>query len=334
MKIKQADIARELGISKATVSLVLNGKDGVNARTRQKVLDKVEELRQRAADEAARQEMSIAILVVNHHKDIFYDPQMDLLTPVLEVIRQGCRDMGYQFKTIYLNDQEHEKNDIIQQCNGEDVAGVILMGTEMEETDHWLCEQIHRPFLLWDYDIPDRFLNSVCIDNTAAVEMGCQLLWDAGCRNIVYLALDKHIYNFDQRRKAFHDAMMKRGKDVNLDDIVYTGKTIEQITASVQTYLTGKGMPDAFLMENFEVSIGAVRAIRHRGIHVPEELKLVGIDMVPEGSTGDLTLTQIGIQHAERASLAMHMLAELIKSENKSRGRLLGIPFIISGNSV
>lgn len=72
-------------------------------------------------------------------------------------------------------------------------------------------------------------------------------------------------------------------------------------------------LPDAFIMENYQVSIGVMRALRQKNISVPEELSLIGIDELPEYLTGDIRMTALRIEHLERAHMAMVFLEQMIK---------------------
>ena len=84
-------------------------------------------------------------------------------------------------------------------------------------------------------------------------------------------------------------------------------------------------------MENDQVSAGTLEAARQRGIRIPDQLKLVGIDAVPGDALRNTSLTQIGVPHAGRASLAFALLREMMVSDCQIQGRILGIPFRIPG---
>ena len=90
MKVKMADVARYLGLSKATVSLAVNGKAGVNELTRQKILRCIEEIerndgmmpenRQARPMQPLRM---INVVILNHRKQVVCDPELDLWSDVL-----------------------------------------------------------------------------------------------------------------------------------------------------------------------------------------------------------------------------------------------------------
>ena len=87
-------------------------------------------------------------------------------------------------------------------------------------------------------------------------------------------------------------------------------------------------------MENYQVSIGVLAAIQKLGIRIPEDIRLVGIDEVPEYVTPAVRLTQVKIPHAERAAIAMNLLDREIQGESVTRIRAYTVPELIRGNSV
>ena len=184
MKVKMVDVARHLGISKATVSLAVNGKPGVNEQTRQKVLECIKELENNGGvlpENSSFQSPDaphrlIKVLIINHRKQVVCDPELDLWTEVLRTFDTEARNRGYLYGLSYINETEYETNAVIAECNTELVAGVIVFATEMQPADYPILEKINKPIVLYDYEAPDGKYNSVCIDNESAVKNSLNLL--------------------------------------------------------------------------------------------------------------------------------------------------------------
>lgn len=110
------------------------------------------------------------------------------------------------------------------------------------------------------------------------------------------------------------------------DAVVLLGNSVGEITERAAEYLSSHKMPEGIIMDNYQVSIGVLTVLRKLGIRAPKELKLVGIDEVPEYAVPDVGLTQVKIPHVERAAVAMSLL------KNKYWIQLLAISFI--GNAM
>jgi LacI family transcriptional regulator len=341
VKIKMADVARYLGISKATVSLAVNGKPGVNEQTRQRILQCIEEMEknegampEKAAPEPARAFRIIKVVIINHRKQVVCDPELDLWSEVLSTFDSEARKRGYLYGLTYLNETDGNLQDIIEECNLDMVAGVILFGTEMNAADHEIIRRICKPLVIYDYEMPDGSYSSVCIDNARAVEMGLELLKTAGASDIRYFGTGKDIYNFQKRREAFRNTLLKWEEFPKKDALVLLGNSVGEITERAAEHLSSHKVPDGIITENYQVSIGVLTALRKLGIRVPKELKLVGIDEVPEYAVPDVRLTQVKIPHVERAAVAMSLLDREIRGEWATCIRVFAVPELLPGKSV
>lgn len=354
VKVKMVDVARHLGISKATVSLAVNGKPGVNEETRKKVLDCIEEMKKNGGriikkensnidskrndfpDDIThrRSNQLIKVLIINHRKQVVCDPELDLWSEVLATFDAEARKRGYLYGLTYLNETEEEINAVIKECNVDFVSGIILFGTEMMPQDYDILQRINKPIVIYDYEMTDGSYSSVCIDNHAAVKKGLNLLHEAGAENIKYLCTGKNIYNFEKRKEAFCDSLIENEIVPSKNDIVELGETIPMITEHMCEWLDEHALPDGFLFENYQVSIGAVMAFKRSGIHIPDNIKVVGIDEIPEYILAGVKLTQIKIPHAERAAMAMELLDKEITKQWNAKIKVFAEPEIILKESL
>lgn len=342
MKVKMVDVARHLGISKATVSLAVNNKPGVNEQTRQKVLECIKELEKNNGvlpDTASFQgkdtpQRMIKVLIINHRRQVVCDPELDLWTDVLRTFDTEARSRGYLYGLSYINETEYETNAVIDECNTPLVAGVIVFATEMQATDSPILEKIQKPIVLYDHETPDGKYNSICIDNEMAVRNSLELLYQAGASDIKYLCTGKTIYNFQKRKEAFRNTLIGKDHLPAKSDIIELGYTIPAITEQMLTWLERNPLPEGFLFENYQVSIGVTTALRKKGIKFPERIKAIGIDEIPDYIFPASKLTQVRIPHAERASISMELLDKEISQQWKTRIKIYAQPEILPGQSL
>lgn len=319
MKVRMVDVAKKLGISKATVSLAVNGKPGISEETRAKVFACIEQMEKLddaivlpdvSENTAPRSQKLIKVVIINHHKQVVKDPELDLWSDVMAAFDREARKMGYLYGLTYLDEDQVSSAAVVEECNQDMVAGVILFGTELQPEDFPLLSRIRKPLVVYDYEMPDGRYSSVCIDNRGTVEQAVELLVQAGAGQIVYLSTDKDIYNFNRRRLAFRNVMERRGEPAA--EICSLGSNIMEITERAQEWLASHPLPEGFLFENYQVSIGVLTALRRLGITDKAELRMTGIDQVPSYMLSGTPLTQMKIPHAERAAIAMELLEKEI----------------------
>lgn len=329
MKVKMVDVARRLGISKATVSLAVNGKPGVNEATKQRILDCIEEMKNSDVQKRDAGANVIKVLILNHNLNVVCDPEMDLWSNVLNAFDTEARKQGFIFSLSYLGVYDENKDEIIEECNSAQVAGIILFGTEMTETDYPICGRIKKPMILYDYDMKNGNYTSVCIDNERAVELAIEYLNRKGKTEILYAATSKSIYNFEQRRKAFQSILLNQGMIPKKNSIIHFGSTIDEISGNVDSYIENQKIPDAIIAENYQVTIGMIQAFSKKGIHIGDKIRMVGIDEIPAYVCNGMKITQIQVPHAERAVMAMDFLLREIENGQGIKYRILSAPTMI-----
>lgn len=334
MKVKAVQIAKELGISKATVSLALNGKPGVSEKTKEEVFrckDRLEN-KELHVKEEEKQKKTIKVIRGRRGKEISYD---SLVTDVLEVFDWEAKKRGYELGIKYMDVRDEDIGAEIQECNAPNVAGVILHATELNEADISKFEEIKAPLVIYDNESTDSRHNCVVADNRLGVMKAVKYLMERGLKNIIYLANTEMIYNFQERRLGFSDALLRYNMNPYQEDrLVMIGNTIEQVYRKMLQYLDERELPDAFISENYQISVGMMRAFRERNIKVPEQVSVIGVDKIPSYMTGDCQLTTVCIPHVERAVLAMMLLDKEIESQSTTKSRIMTDCRLFEGESV
>lgn len=352
MKVKSIDIAHKLGISKATVSLALNGKPGVSPETRDAVLQcrtELEQLEQKftqtsaqaavsssvkqnfAAKETGAQARQLKIIMFDRNLSIICDTNLNLWPSALRIFDQEAKLHGYTIGITYA--RLEDTKEVIKSCNSPEVAGVLLFATEMEEADFAPFCSLQKPMVIYDHNFSP---NHHCIvaDNEDGTRKILYYLVEHGCKNIVYLANSYHIHNFEQRRFGFLTGVYMAKLNTEDCPIVPVGNTITEIEQSVKGWLEENPLPDAFLMENYQVSIGTLRALHAAQIRIPEQISLIGIDEVPSYLTNDIYLTHLSIDHVSRARIAIEQLIQEIEKKPSVKLTIVSRSHLVEGNSV
>lgn len=347
MRVKAVQIARKLGISKATVSLALNGKPGVSAQTRREILECKEllekegdiglsgqEEEQAGAERRQRTELIRVIIAVKGAK-IVYDSEMDLWTDVLAVYDQEAKKRHYGLSVSYVDVRRESVEEAVRECEAANIAGVILWATELDPEDMRRFEKISKPMVIYDNESADARHHSIVADNYQGVKKAVEYLLKRKYRKLLYLSNEKDIYNFRQRRKGFIDALTEHNMNPYQDGcMARAGTTIDDVCRKMKLYLERHDLPEACIMENYQVAIGTMRALREMKIKVPEQISVLGIDIVPAYMTGDCTLTALKIPHTERALLTMLLLDKEIEEQSYTKSRVMTECRLIEGESV
>lgn len=338
MKIHASDIAKELGLSKATVSLALNNKPGVSSKTRKaifacrdRLVRETEQTRLPSSTHPGRK--IVKIIVVSKKLNIVCEPTLGLWNEVFFMFGKELERLDYTMSIEYVDMLEDNIHAIVAGCSVPEVVGVILYATEMDQRDFISFKDIQKPMVVFDNTFGDNY-HSVVIDNSTALQNVVNYLAEKGYRNIQYLAQKKYIYNFLQRRSGFQDGLRKNHLKHTPDSILPVGTSVESVADFMSHYLNANPLPEVFIMENYQISLGVIQALNEKRIRVPEDVSLFGVDALPDSAPIECRLRTVTIDHAEKALAAVMVLQKEIEYHLPMKFHILlkcGMEF---GNSV
>ncbi len=336
MKIKAKDIARELGISAATVSLALNNKPGVNEQTRHKVLNYIKETQENGDGDKERKEKTIRMYTFLQKNGIIdTDENTRFYMGYAEASRRA-RAAGYKMDIVFVDRRKDDFVKLLKECEEEDVVGVYLNAAYMTEEDYQCMHGFKLPYVVCDQDFDDMRTDSIILNNRQGVKTGLKYLYENGHRDIMYLRNSKDFYNMYERRSACNTFMNeKRLQQAENERILNIGSSTQEIYENMYKYIKNKEpIPSAVFAENYEVTVGVSRALQSFGYRIPEEVSLVGFDEIPGAAILDFQPTFLRALHGNVAYIAMGRLLERMKRKTRESVQILVNTEFVVGSSV
>lgn len=327
MKIKAAQIARDLGLSKATVSLALNDKPGVSEETKKMIFQYIDRM-EKGIDIV---ENNIIKIVNYSKKENIYGGEVDLWSEVLSEFNKEAKKDGYSLGIDYINDDIDEINKLIMECNQGHVVGAIVFANDLDEDIFKLFKQIKKPLIIYDNDFDDDNYSYVMIDNYQGMEKIIKLIVEKGFNEVCYLANSHDNYNFRKRRMAFTDLISK----YNLTGRIFiTGNDVESVYEAMKTELVDKSFPKVLISENHQVSIGTIKAIQEMNLSFKDDINLIGIDEIPDYFCYGHHLTALKIIHGKRAGVALSLLKKEIEDHDVEKFKIYSTCRLIEGDTI
>ena len=327
MKIKAAQIARDLGLSKATVSLALNDKPGVSEETKKMIFQYIDRM-EKGIDIV---ENNIIKIVNYSKKENIYGGEVDLWSEVLSEFNKEAKKDGYSLGIDYINDDIDEINKLIMECNQGHVVGAIVFANDLDKDIFKLFKQIKKPLIIYDNDFDDDNYSYVMIDNYQGMEKIIKLIVEKGFNEVCYLANSHDNYNFRKRRMAFTDLISK----YNLTGRIFiTGNDVESVYAAMKTELVDKSFPKVLISENYQVSIGTIKAIQEMNLSFKDDINLIGIDEIPDYFCYGHHLTALKIIHGKRAGVALSLLKKEIEDHDVEKFKIYSTCRLIEGDTI
>jgi len=319
-KATSLDIAHMAGVSQPTVSRALRGSPMVNAETRQRILDIARQLNYKVDKNASslrcQQSGTLALL-------FFEDPTPDdsLINPffhsMLGSITRACalhgRDLLVSFQQ--LSSDWHAD---FEDSNKAD--GIILLGYgdyhESVERLQRLVEQ-GTHFVRWGAALPGQPGVSVGSDNfQGGYDISAHLL-EQGCRHVAFLGhASSHYPEFEERYRGHVQALRDRGLEPDAR-LQHDAITTEESGHAACLALLDQGMAfDAICAASDLIAIGALRALRERGLQVPQDIAVTGFDDIPLAASVSPALTTVQQDTKQAGQLLVDKLLGLIAGES------------------
>jgi len=302
------DVAREAGVSIATVSRVLNDVDVVNEETKKKVLDAIDKLGYRpniVARSLKTQKTSTIGIIIPDISSLFYP----------EIVR-GAEDVAniYSYNIMLCNtdldsDKEKEYLNVLKEKM---VDGVIYMSNSLENDTIELIKELELPTVLVETTDEEKTFPSVTIDNVKAAYEAVDYLIKKGNKKIAYLGAKKDKVNAASLRyEGYIKALKDNGIEVDENLISHSGLKAHSGYEGMKNILNYQ-RPDGVFCASDELAIGAVNALRDAEISVPNEVDVVGFDNISTAAMFYPKLTTVNQPMYDMGSVGMRMLIKLI----------------------
>lgn len=333
MRYKAKDIARELGVSPAAVSLVLNNKPGVGDEKRQEIINKVVELGcEYLLKDSNVAKGDIGFVIYKCGGEVIEEyPFFNYLS---ESIIGAIEDNNYKMTMMYL-DKHMPLNERYLAMEDFRYAGYIIYAVEMYPEDMEFFSRLSAPCVFLDNPLPTQDVDAVTVDNYLGIYQGFEYLYRMGHREFGYIKSKFPIICFDERYRAFEECLRQKGLVFNRDYVMEVGYLEAQTEKDVERYLDITGsLPTAFLADNDLLACRAVQAFKRREIHVPDEVSFVGFDNRPICSFIEPKVTTVQLPGEQMGELAVKALVEKIEKTRSYNVKYKIEPKLIENESV
>lgn len=303
----QFDVARKAGVSRSTVSFVLNDKTGGNVpisdETRQRVLDAIDELGYvpdaRARALRSGDTKTLGLVIPDIRNPHFWE--------IAEQVEQEARNAGYHLLVSNIALKHEYANDIFKDLVHRRIDGLILMGsfTVASEKAKTALKKYFKQRLpiveLSDHYSIHHAVDRVSSNYYAATMEAMSYLFDLNHQRIGFLFGSGTPELIEDRFNAYKDSLLAAEIPIDKDVIIQSGPTIEDGYQAMLSFLGLTERPTAIIAVNDLLAMGAIRAVNDAGLQIPEDISLIGYDdiamakyMVPRLTTVSKDVQTLG----------------------------------------
>lgn len=309
------DIARESGYAVGTVSRVLNNHPGVSEKAQKTIMEVVEKYHFRLNNNAKHLKQQtnsgIAIIVKGNRNMLF--------ASMVELLQQSVKEKGYACLLYYIGEDDHEVEQALLVCRERQPLGILFLGSDLENFRERFAE-VDVPCVLVTnsaetLDFPN--LSSVSIDDTAAAEMAVEHLVSLGHEKIGILGGEMKGRRRSNPAKSRYEGCVNAFERMQIPfeaQVQFEGTqfTMEGGYHAMERLLDKMPNLTAVFAMADVMALGAIRAVKDRGLRVPEDVSVIGFDGIELGQYLVPKLTTIQQPGDEIASRCVDILLQCI----------------------
>lgn len=325
--MKSSDIAKLAGVSRSTVSRVVNNYPNVPKETREKVLKVIEEYdyvpHASARMLAGAKNRIIGLFIIDLAertggiknritKSPYY---LEFVSSVIE----HASEKGYKVLVHIIHNSEGYKE--IKECfYNKTISGGIFIGeNDDDEAIKKIINAGYKVALIDQNVSKDNDENNKCIivnaDNFNGAYKATKYLIDCNHKNIAHITGDIEKFSSIERLKGYKKALQDSNIPIKEDFIVKSKFLEESGYDSAKKLLSNDEKPTAIFTGNDKIAIGAMKAIKEANLKVPEDISIIGFDDIEECKYLNPPLTSMKMYLIDMAEIATNAIIKSIESE-------------------
>jgi LacI family transcriptional regulator len=300
------DVAARAGVSVATVSRVLNGKEVVREETLRQVLDAAKALSYvpnvAARSLSIRRSQTIGIVLPDVHGEFFSE--------VIRGVDLAARGASYHILVSGSHSDLGEVLEVLEAMRGR-VDGLVVMAPDAALAPLHEALPSDLPLVLLNSTADGR--DAITIDNYGGALTMMRHLAELGHAHIAFINGPSRNADARERLRGFRDALRGRGVKATRRLELAGDFTEESGHAAARKILTIEPRPTAIFAANDSMAVGALAALAEAGVEVPRAMSVAGFDDIPIARYVAPPLTTIRVDIADLGRRAFGLLLDAIE---------------------
>jgi LacI family transcriptional regulator len=323
MSVTSDDVARLAGVSRATVSYVVNnGPRPVSEETRARVLAAIQELgyhpNEIARNLRLQRTSTLGLIVPDTHNPYFSE--------VAQGIEAVAFERGYTVVLCHSSSRLERELQYVDMLTAQRVAGVIWIPGTADFAPYRKLTQFNIKTVVIDRLITDDLIPAVIADNQRGGYLATEHLIQFGHRRIGYIGRGTDLSHSRGRFEGYRAALSDYHLELD-ERLVFLGAiSLGDGHETARHMLDLPNPPTAIFAYSDTVAIGALRGIYDSGLRVPRDFSLVGFDNIAQAAYTCPALTTIHLPKSEMGQRGAELLIALIEKRRPSKKLLSPLP--------
>ncbi len=329
--MKSEEIAKIAGVSRSTVSRVINNYSNVPEKTREKVMKVIKEYHfepntsARVLAGKGTDTLGLFLFSIYDKKNPHRVYGNSYFGPFVDAVIDTGNYKGYYIMVHTIYDPS-ECWRIRQTFSQKRIDGGIIIGTERTQEIQSILSELNYPLAIVDYDpeeikaiMPrDAKISVINSDDAKGMSACVDELVSLGHTEIGFIEGRDTTYSGYIRKEEFINRMAYHGLSVNKNHWLKGEFVRVKTEAAVRKLIKSGDIPTAIIACNDEMALAAMDTFKQQGFRVPEDISIIGYDDSPAASVVRPSLSTIRIPFYNMAQKAVEALSDML--ENKTTG--------------
>ncbi|WP_461206808.1 LacI family DNA-binding transcriptional regulator [Clostridium sp. DL1XJH146] len=326
MKTTINDIAKIAGVSKATVSRVLNESKPVSDEIRMRV--------EKAIKENNYKPSSIARSLVNKTTNIIGVIIPDIGNPffsqLVKGIQDGANENGYHIMLCNTYKNEEKEIEYLEILQNHQVDGIVFLTTTIQNSHKLFFQKNKIPVVSVSRRFKELSISSIDVDNYSAAYDATSYLINLDHKEIAMIRgdIDNNSVDFD-RFEGYKQAIIDSNIDFHEELVVKGDFSVEGGYNAMGKLLTHKQLPTAIFCASDHMAFGAIKCAHESGLIVPDDISVIGFDDIPLASMFIPSLSTVKQPIYELGQKAIQTIISEIQSKSKAQNIVLSTEIVI-----
>ena len=313
-KITIKTLAKELGISIATVSKALKDSYEISAETKKRVLDLAKELNYMPnpyASSLRKQKSKTIAVILPEVADNFF-------SLAIKGIQSIAVAKNYHV-LIYLSHEDFEiEKEALLHCSSGRVDGVLIsVSSQTTATAHFeKLKKENIPLVFFDRNLENFAAPKVITNDVECGKIAAKQLIANGCKNPVFLSTSESLSICNKRFAGFISVLVKMGFAVSKREyIIDSNSKTKGVSDQIQNILEKTPQIDGIVASVEKLAISAYQVCHNKGIKIPGEIKIIAFSTLETASILNPSLTTISQPAFEIGKSAADILFSMIEKK-------------------
>lgn len=307
------DVAKRLNVSVSAVSKAFNDKNDIKQETKELILKVGKGMGYHpnpiAKKLIQKKTLNIGVVVPEFINAFFPE--------VIIGIQDVLIEKGYQVLIVQSNESYETELKNVQSLEENMVDGLIISLSRETKNLKYYQSLISQNYPIVFFNRYNEALpaSKVIFDDFKWAFFVTEHLIKQGCKKIYHLSAYQHLLLARNRMRGFKKALTKYKIDYSDSWIIEAGLFVEEGEQIMHQLIEENNIPEAIVCANDKTAFGAMRAIKHHGLKIPEDIAVTGFSETPFVEIVDPPLTSVAQPTYEMGEIAAKLLLKKIENE-------------------